>query len=295
MPKFIDLTGQRYGKLTVLNRETPHSTPIYWICQCDCGTIKRIKGASLRSGATQSCGCLKNENLIGQKFNYLTVIALLPERAKNRQKIYKCQCDCGNYINVRSSDLKTGNTKSCGCYNIQNLSNRAIDLTGQTFGHLTVLEKGQGKVQGVLYWKCQCSCGAVVNVPSRNLREGRTISCGCIKSKGEEKIAKWLFEHNIKFQKEKSFKNFKYEDTLGNPRFDFYIDAYHLLIEYQGIQHYEESRRNPKDNLSERQKRDQIKRDWAKKNGFVLYEIPYWEYNNIDNILNNIFDEQKTL
>ena len=292
MPKFIDLTGQRYGKLVVLNREIPHSYPIYWICQCDCGTVKRVKGASLRSGAIQSCGCLKNENLVGQKFNHLTVIELLTERAKNRQKIYKCQCDCGNYTNVRSSDLKTGNTKSCGCYNIQNLSNRAIDLVGQVFGHLTVLGKGAGAVKGIVYWKCQCSCGAIVNVPSRNLREGKTISCGCIKSKGEEKIAEWLLEHKIAFQKEKSFKNFKYEDTLGVPRFDFCIDMQpQILIEYQGIQHYEsKSGWNSKENFLERQRKDNIKREWAKNNGFVLYEIPYWEYDNLDNILKNIFN-----
>lgn len=286
----MDLTGQKYGKLTILSRVVPHSNPIYWVCKCECGTIKNIKGASLRSGAVQSCGCLKNENLIGQKFNYLTVIELLPERAKNRQKIYKCQCDCGNYTNVRSSDLKTGNTKSCGCYNIINLQNRAEDLTGQTFGRLTVLERGEGKVQGVLYWKCRCSCGAIAHVPARNLREGKTLSCGCLKSKGEETIASWLTERNIKFEREKTFDSFKYEHTKGIPRFDFYIKASQsILIEYHGIYHYE-ARDNDisKQELVDRQLKDEIKRNWAKENGFILYEIPYWDYDKLDNILTEI-------
>lgn len=58
--KFIDLTGNRYGKLIVLSRcESP--TPdgeILWLCLCDCGKTKTIRGNSLRAGRTRSCGCL---------------------------------------------------------------------------------------------------------------------------------------------------------------------------------------------------------------------------------------------
>ena len=56
-------------------------------------------------------------DLTGQKFGRLTVINLLSERAKNGMKIYKCLCNCGNYINVRYGNLTSGNTKSCGCFN----------------------------------------------------------------------------------------------------------------------------------------------------------------------------------
>lgn len=56
-------------------------------------------------------------DLTGQKFGRLTVINLLSERAKNGMKIYKCLCNCGNYINVRHGNLTSGNTKSCGCFN----------------------------------------------------------------------------------------------------------------------------------------------------------------------------------
>lgn len=63
-------------------------------------------------------------NLIGQKFGRLTVIELLSERAKNGMKIYKCMCDCGNYVNVRYGNLTSGNTKSCGCFNSECSSKR---------------------------------------------------------------------------------------------------------------------------------------------------------------------------
>lgn len=64
MPKFINLTGQKFGRLTVLCREEPHSYPIKWVCECECGSIKSVKGASLTQGLTQSCGCLKMKILL---------------------------------------------------------------------------------------------------------------------------------------------------------------------------------------------------------------------------------------
>lgn len=55
-----DLTGQRFGYLTVLGRGKTKYHNIHWICQCDCGNIKEIAGKSLRQGLTQSCGCIGN-------------------------------------------------------------------------------------------------------------------------------------------------------------------------------------------------------------------------------------------
>lgn len=63
MPPKIDLTGHVYKRLTVLRETTPTTYPRKWECLCECGTIKTILGASLRSGLTQSCGCLNKEIL----------------------------------------------------------------------------------------------------------------------------------------------------------------------------------------------------------------------------------------
>lgn len=56
---------------------------------------------------------MKFQDLSGKKFDRLLVI----ERAPNdgRRTMWKCKCDCGNYINVRAENLKSGNTRSCGC------------------------------------------------------------------------------------------------------------------------------------------------------------------------------------
>lgn len=57
--KFIDLTGQKFGRLTVLKRVENKGTSIYWLCKCDCGNEKIIRGDSLKQGLTNSCGCLQ--------------------------------------------------------------------------------------------------------------------------------------------------------------------------------------------------------------------------------------------
>lgn len=53
----LDLKGQRFGKLTVIERAGAKSGKVYWKCQCDCGTIKDIQGCHLVDGSIQSCGC----------------------------------------------------------------------------------------------------------------------------------------------------------------------------------------------------------------------------------------------
>jgi len=65
----------------------------------------------------------------GDTYHHLTVIRELPER-KGRQIYYECQCECGNIISVRGSNLRNGNTKSCGCFKIQQLIERSTVHSG---------------------------------------------------------------------------------------------------------------------------------------------------------------------
>lgn len=58
MPALIDLTGQTFGRLTVIKRDTSRSKRPFWICKCTCGNIKSIVGWTLKAGKSQSCGCL---------------------------------------------------------------------------------------------------------------------------------------------------------------------------------------------------------------------------------------------
>lgn len=62
--KLIDLTGERFGRLLVLGRSPAMSMKPRWRVRCECGAEKDVSGSNLRTGHTQSCGCLHREALI---------------------------------------------------------------------------------------------------------------------------------------------------------------------------------------------------------------------------------------
>lgn len=113
----IDLTGQRFGKLTVISRAENRGKTVMWRCRCDCGNTAIVPSQSLRSGVTVSCGCQKRrtDNYSGQKFGRLTLLDKTNDTDPNNGYIYKCRCDCGNIIYRPIGPIKSGKIKSCGC------------------------------------------------------------------------------------------------------------------------------------------------------------------------------------
>ena len=132
MSRLIDLTGQTFGKLTVLDRVDDYVSPsghrlVQWRCKCECGKDTIVAGNALRRGTTQSCGCLRPKadanrspaDLTGQRFSRLTVINRaddkVDKKSGHRFSCWRCVCDCGNETIVRTQNLVKGVTKSCGC------------------------------------------------------------------------------------------------------------------------------------------------------------------------------------
>ena len=71
MEKFIDLTGQRFGRLVVIERAAnSNAGSARWNCMCDCGGKATVVGGGLRSGHTKSCGCIKNEKTAERNFKH---------------------------------------------------------------------------------------------------------------------------------------------------------------------------------------------------------------------------------
>lgn len=117
MSKFIDLTGQKFGKLTVIGL-ADSTDKKKWICQCECGNKAIIYGTNLRRGLSKSCGCSKKDkrtDVTGQRFGRLVVKKMIYEEGK--PSFCLCQCDCGNEKTILASSLLNGMTKSCGCLN----------------------------------------------------------------------------------------------------------------------------------------------------------------------------------
>ena len=120
--KLNDLTGHRFGRLTVLERvENNKWGQRKYLCKCNCGREIVTLGKNLCNGRVKSCGCArvseKNlQNLEGMQFGDLKVL----ERAEIGYTLWKCRCICGAECIVASHDLISGKKKSCGCRRGQN-------------------------------------------------------------------------------------------------------------------------------------------------------------------------------
>lgn len=284
MPAKLDLTGQKYGKLTVLREsEKRIRNRVTWECQCDCGNpeLVLVLTQNLRSGNTQSCGCLKRKNIAGQKFGRLTAIRATQER-RHGSIVWECQCDCGNPLPVFATveGLRVGDNTSCGCYNSSRekfAETYRVDLTGNKYGKLTVIAATDKRTPKLnVIWKCLCECGNQCYVSTNHLQTGNTKSCGCLSgySIGELKIKQILEEHNIKYKAQFIFSD------LPNRKYDFAIldkeDNPIQLIEFDGEQHYIET---PffGITLEEQQRIDALKTAFALQQGVPLIRIPYWK------------------
>lgn len=312
MAKAEDLTGKRFNYLTVLERDYeaqaahPKERIAWWKCRCEaCGRIKSFRSCVIKRSIT--CGCKKNpdkkprkvkikpknkENfsgidLTGQRFGRLVVLEYAEEEKQvfyngNHRNTWKCQCDCGNIHYATTENLRRGDTPSCGCITKEHRRAQLKDLSGQRFGHLVVL-KWLGTFNKNSRYLVRCDCGKEYVVYAQNLTQGGTTSCGCTKeSHGEMKIKEILINNNIPFTTQKSFPNFKYSDTYGTPRYDFFLPEKNILIEYDGEQHFKcLFSWETEEHFIQRQKHDKEKDKYAKENGYILIRIPYTHFNDI--------------
>lgn len=175
-----DLTGQRFGMLTVLAPTAERKRgAVVWQCRCDCGKELLVESRRLKPGIIHSCGCEDipaARDLTGRRFGHLTVLGKTERRSANRNILWRCQCDCGSTVEVARDKLLSGGCTSCGCGKQPPLK----DWVGKRFGLLTVTGYA-GKEKGCHLWQCRCDCGKSLSVRQSNLQNGQT-SCGCTHS-----------------------------------------------------------------------------------------------------------------
>lgn len=285
-----DLTGQKFGKLIVLNRaqskiDKSGKARTMWDCKCDCGNNVVVSADYLKRSECPSCGCeaTKNRieknrtNNIGEKFGRLTILDIIWDYDRSKAI---CRCDCGNdYIGVKS-DIVTGHTMSCGCLHKEVTSeSNTKDWTGHISNYgVKFLHQDCMNEKGQWLWKCQCGvCGhEFVALPAK-INNGHITSCGCrIQSSGEEYVSSLLNEFNINFIPQYKFDGCKLKYVL---RFDFAIvkNANVLgLIEYDGKQHFEPIEFfGGEEGFKKTQERDKVKNTYCKIHNIPLLRLPY--------------------
>lgn len=233
-------------------------------------------------------------DLTGQDFGYWHVIERGPND-KYGKAYWICKCTkCNKTIKpVSGSHLRSGRSKQCPDCSTKNMIESTVkDEQGKMYGYLyverraTEEEKPRHDRTGV-YWNCTCTkCGRKnVIVFGDYLRKGETKSCGCITSMNESKIAQMLDTLNIRYIQQQRFENLTSTGrNCDQLMFDFGIynnDTLIYLIEFDGIQHFDETHHNWGEGHFERTRRnDLIKNKYCFDNNIPLIRIPYdAEYN----------------
>lgn len=314
--KLVYVPGNTYGPHNLLllersDRRDNATGKFKWgIYKCpDCGEPFEARNHGVKVGDVIRCPeCRtiwrkKNSifNTLNRKYepgmklgsnNILFIEELEHTKDGIRTGFFKCPV-CGREDwHTRLTDICSGASTKCPeCYveeNIIRLSKSpeelALDLTNQKFGELIVVGRAdlQKRSKGRL-WNCICSCGGKRQAFSRELSTGRVWHCGCLNptSKGEFQISKIIENNNIFFEREKTFENCINPKTNTKLRFDFYLPDYNCCIEYDGIQHFQETTWRH-ESLKDVQYRDSIKNNYCKDHNIKLIRIPYWDFDKLD-------------
>jgi|SRR5580658_4280612 hypothetical protein len=122
-----DLTGQRFGLLSVMSKGEPKGFRATWLCHCMCGVERTYREDHLLAGRTKSCGCAANRfrkakmekkfSLINKRFGNLLVVwrSGSEKTGESSHSLWSCKCDCGKVVEVRGGQLTNGRTTHCGC------------------------------------------------------------------------------------------------------------------------------------------------------------------------------------
>lgn len=138
--------------------------------------------------------------------------------------------------------------------------------------------------------KIKCKClkdGCIWYVIPNSLLNG-TGCPQCNESKGEKRVAKYLDNRNIEYERQYKFNDCKSNKELP---FDFYIHSLNIAIEYDGGQHYMiVNHFGGLNGFITTKIHDTIKTQYCKNNNIRLIRIPYWDFDNIENILSQLLN-----
>jgi len=220
-----DISGNRYGKLLVIKRIENHPTNgVQYYTRCDCGREKVISRTAIIYHGQTSCGiCEKVEDLTGHIFNRLTVIKRIENKWDNA--CWLTQCICGNFVEVTTTYLKNGHTKSCGCLQ-REYALSFENMEGKVFGRWTII-KDYRDDNSLRHTIAECECGTIKEINITNLKSGDSTSCGCYRDEktkqrcgrnhsgwnGTSELRKFLRD-KIKNWKKKSLEHFNYKCVI---------------------------------------------------------------------------------
>ncbi len=274
MADLIDLTGKRFGRLTVIEKMPPrykNKTAAFWRCKCDCGRETIVIGRSLRVGLTKSCGCIQSEmmsntinDLSGKRYgDNVTVIRradfdCVAKSSGRSRPLWECLTDGGETIFLTSDHLR--NMKHFHEHIYYTSYRKFFEEYGMSEDDM---KKNTPYSSKLVLMRCKFCGEEYYKKPGVVIESGFGCSCKDHISYIEKFVFKFLKIFNIEFEYQKSFV------WSGKKRYDFYCKNLNLIIEPGGRQH--EVGWGKKQTAECIKENDLKKKEMAYKNGIKHY------------------------
>ena len=235
MGKFIDLTGRKFGKLTVIKRTEDYVTPkghhsVQWICKCDCGNEVIVSSGRLTAkNGTKSCGCFQKETvkLIGFKNKKYNTYDLSGESGigytlkgepfyfdledYDKIKNYCWRIDCNGYVitkkeGIRLHKLLLDDAETIDHINHKRHDNRKCNLRKATYSqngmNRSITKRNTSGVKGVSWYKSRNKWIAYISFNKRFINLGYFDNFNdAVKTRkeAEEKyFGEWSYDNSMK-------------------------------------------------------------------------------------------------
>ena len=178
----LDLTGNKYGRLTVLGDVGKRTGKgrVLWHCLCECGRVTFVRGDHLKNEEIRSCGCL-NEEKNHKRFKVLTNTETdnfkIIDRAysKNGRIYWNCICKhCGNHTELQSNQIER--YSSCGCKHSRSTKERMAEISDpESLKTNRPTVKSTTGVRGVYYNKRKKRYVVYINVDKKTKYLGSSV------------------------------------------------------------------------------------------------------------------------
>lgn len=252
----------------------------------------------LRGKGCPNCRNINNkQNLIMShddfmaKFNKLNSRLDILTKYDGMKRNIKVRClVCGKIYSTNAEHILKG--QECACLSCDKISkslmrtnSEFIQLVKEKNPSVCPIEEYKGSSVKILF-ECLVCKHRWKTIPNLIISGYGCPVCGKSKSKGEVSIAQILDKNNILYDIHYRFRDLR---GVGNGllSYDFYLQKYNLLIEYQGCYHDGTAKNQSKECFKKQQEHDRRKREYANDHKIKLLEIWYYDYKNIEEILNN--------